>query len=137
VSHFSVKKALAESQQVNSSLEENNVQLKNQCEKLTQQEHNITRHFETAKIRISQLEIDAENRRLKIRELNSKSSQVASSNEKLQLTTSDLQSKLDERERQLGELRELITQVDQERDGFQHDLDDKAELIVQLEGTCN
>jgi chromosome segregation ATPase len=65
--------------------------------------------------------------------LTSKSSQIGLNNEKYQLSVSDLKSKLDERERQIGELRGLISQVDKERDGFQNDLDSKAELIVQLE----
>lgn len=62
-----------------------------------------------------------------------KAAQISAVNVKLLVAQGDSQKKLDERERQLGEQRELITHVDNERDGFQIDLDKKAELIVDHE----
>lgn len=93
----------------------------------------ISRRHETAKIRISSLEIDQADLRLKVRELTSKLSVLELEHDKLGAAHSGIQIKLEERERQLGEQRELLSRVDKERDGFQDELDSKAEQLVQLE----
>lgn len=135
IANSRVKQTNTELEGKNSALLSENADLKRQYEELIQLEKTTSRNFESAKIKISQLGIDSDSQRLKIRELNSKISQTCISNEKLQLSVSDLTSKLEERERQLGELRELISEVDKERDGFQNDLDYKAERIQEFEGT--
>ena len=70
-----------------------------------------------------------------MREVKSKFSDTEIQFDKLKSEISRLEGVSQERLKQVEEQRELLKQIDGERDAVQTDLDAKAEKIVELQGT--
>ncbi|KAL2915535.1 hypothetical protein HK105_204937 [Polyrhizophydium stewartii] len=132
-----LKAALEVAQQDKIPLQSEIQALRLQVERLQDEKQGLLHDAERIKVRISQLEMDHERDQFQIRDLRSKISEAEAELEKATGDVEQLRSAAGEREKVLSQQRQLLVDIDRERDGFQSDLDKKAERILELVDQLN
>ncbi len=101
---------------------------------LIQEKDTIERNCESCKARLSTMELENENLKMKIRENASKNNHLEAKCDKMETRIAELQSKLEDRERHFGEQRELSTGIEAERNNLKNELDVKTLEAIDLNG---
>jgi chromosome segregation ATPase len=131
-----LREKLEESSLEKSTLCHEIADLKTKIDDLQDAHHNKTKENEESKIRISQLEMDHERNRFTIRELKSKLNESELASQQINQAEEYLKTELANREAQVNQQKLLLADIDRERDGFQQELDQKAERIHEMTGKC-
>ncbi|KAJ3301907.1 hypothetical protein HDV03_000235 [Kappamyces sp. JEL0829] len=121
--------AQAEKQRIEVELET----VRNDREALRSTNDTLARQASADSSRLSQYALDVEKLRLDIRQTQLLKAEAEARIEAFAKETSTLQSRLAEKERVIDEQRRLLDEIDKERDGFQRDLDAKAEKLLELQ----
>lgn len=85
--------------------------------------------------KVTQLELDTEKLRLELRQVHSSKSDAETKLRGVEKQLVTLQATVRDRERFMGDQKALLEDIGKERDGFQRDLDSKAEKLRELEST--
>ncbi|KAI8926969.1 hypothetical protein BC831DRAFT_511187 [Entophlyctis helioformis] len=127
-----LKAGLAQSESARMALQTEIRDLKIQIEGLEDDKHDVDRQLDRSKIRINQLEMDHDKDQFQLRDLRSRLSEAEEALDKANAECESLRVAAAERDRLLAEQKQLMSEIDRERDGFQTDLDRKAERILEL-----
>ncbi|KAL5033378.1 hypothetical protein BDV3_000368 [Batrachochytrium dendrobatidis] len=129
-----LKSSLESSEQSKSLLESEMSSLQFKLTDLGNEKVTAVQDLEQMRVHVSRLEMDHEKDQFVIRDIKSKLSQTEATITSLNGQLEQLRLERVTTEKLLADQMKLIADIDQERDGFQSDLDKKAELIMTLTG---
>ncbi|KAJ3089136.1 hypothetical protein HK102_007124 [Quaeritorhiza haematococci] len=132
-----LKTALESKERERLLLEDQMAALAKHVQRVEEENLELEKKVDGARNKMRQVEVEKDRETFNVREARSKASETASKLERLQAELARTRSDYEDAHKQIKDLRNLLAEVDKERDEFQAEMDRKAERILELEGAVS